>query len=124
MENGKKPYTVYAMIDDDSRILAINSDAFLFPTDLWIAIDSGYDDKCHYADEQYLDKPLMDERGVCRYKLADGVVQERTQEEMDAETVPPAPVMTVEEQIAELKAELESYAAAYEAAYQEGVQGA
>lgn len=97
MENEKKPYTVYAMIDDDSRILAINSDAFLFPTDLWIAIDSGYDDKCHYADEQYLDKPLMDERGICRYRLADGEVRERTRAEMDADYVPQEPTTTAQE---------------------------
>ena len=36
--------------------------------------------------------PIMDERGICYYKLEDGKPVERTQEEMDADYVEPTPI--------------------------------
>lgn len=58
----------------------------------WVLIDEGYGDKYNLCQENYLEKPLMDERGIHRYKLVDGKPVERTQEEMDADYVPPEPV--------------------------------
>ena len=42
-------YTVYIQIDDASRIIAINSSAFLSSTEGWVAIDRGLGDRYHHA---------------------------------------------------------------------------
>lgn len=83
------PYIVYVKTDDDNRIAAVNSSAFLRDMTGWTEIDSGYGDKYHHAQGNYFPKPIRDMRGICRYKLVDGVPVERTQEEMDADYVPP-----------------------------------
>ena len=80
-----KPYIVYVKTDDANRITAVNSSAFLPNTDGWTEIDSGYTQRHHHAQGNYFDKPIMDERGIYRYKLEGGKPVERMQEEMDAE---------------------------------------
>ena len=80
-----QPYRVLVRVDDAGRVVAINSSAFVADTGGWVEIDSGWGDRYHHAQGNYLDKPLMDERGVYRYKLVDGKVLERTPEEMDAD---------------------------------------
>lgn len=102
------PYGVYVLTDDAGRITAINSDAFLPDTTGWTKIDEGYGDKYHHAQGNYLDGPLLDERGIPRYKLTGGEVQARTREEIDGDYVPPVPTPTAEEQIAELRTALEA----------------
>lgn len=99
------PYIVYAKLDEENRITSINSSAFLRETDGWTEIDSGYGDKYHHAQGNYLPGPLMDERGIYRYKLADGKAVERTQEEMDADYVPPEVKPTDAERISKLESE-------------------
>ena len=83
-----KPYIVYVKTNDSGHIAAVNSSAFLPGTTGWTKIDSGYGDKYHHAQGNYFDKPIMDDRGVYRYKLVDGKPVERTQEEMDADYSP------------------------------------
>lgn len=88
---------VLVQIDDAGRVTAINSDAFV-SGDGWTAIDEGEGDRYRHAQNNYLLKPLTDERGVYRYKLVDGLVAQRTQAEMDADfDARPAPEPTVEE---------------------------
>lgn len=84
-------YLVYIRVDDVGRVVDINSSAFLQDTDGWVQIDSGHGDRFHHAQGNYLPGPLTDERGLYRYKLADGAVVERTPEEMDADWVDPEP---------------------------------
>lgn len=115
-----QPYIVYVKTDDTNRITAVNSSAFLRDTDGWTEIDSGHSDKYHHAQGNYFPQPIMDERGIWRYKLEDGAPVERTTEEMDADYEPPQTQPTQEERIATLEARL----AAYEAAYAEGVNEA
>ena len=103
-------YLVYIRVDDAGRVVDINSSAFLDGTDEWMPIDSGHGDRFHHAQGNYLPGPLMDERGVYRYKLEDGAVVERTQEEMDADWVEPEPAADP--------------MAAFEVAYLEGVNEA
>ena len=98
-----KPYIVYAKLDDANRITAVNSSAFLSDTDGWTEIDSGYGDKHHHAQGNYFPKPIMDERGIYRYKLEDGKPVERTQEEMDADYVPPVQKPSDKERITALE---------------------
>ena len=94
-----QPYIVYVRADDAGRITAINSSAFLQDTTGWAEIDSGYGDKHHHAQGNYFDKPLCDERGICRYKLVNGRPVERTQEEMDADYTPPEVKPTTEQRV-------------------------
>lgn len=84
-------YTVYIQIDDASRIIAINSSAFLPSTEGWIEIDRGLGDKYHHAQGNYLSKPLYEERGIPVYKYVDGEVLERSQEEIDSDYHEPVP---------------------------------
>lgn len=87
-----QPYGVYVKTDAQSRIIAINSSAFLPDVSGWTQIDQGHGDRYHHAQGNYLPGPLVDERGIFRYKLVDGQVVERTQEEMDADYTPPVAV--------------------------------
>lgn len=88
---------VLVQTDDAGRVTAINSDAFV-SGDGWTAIDEGEGDRYRHAQNNYLLKPLTDERGVYRYKLVDGLIAQRTQAEMDADfDALPAPEPTAEE---------------------------
>lgn len=108
-----QPYIVYVKADDANRITTINSSAFLTDTTGWTEIDSGYGDRYHHAQGNYLPRPLYDDRGICRYRsypfvdapsgeiiaryIKDGVeylILERTQEEMDADWIEPEVVPT------------------------------
>lgn len=100
-----QPYIVYVSADEAGRITAINSSEFLADVTGWTEIDSGYGDKYHHAQGNYFDKPLCDERGICRYKLVDGKPVERTQEEMDADYMPPEVKPTDAERISQLESE-------------------
>ena len=91
----KQLYVVSVKTDAEARITAVNSDAFLSDTKGWTAVDSGYGDRYHHAQGNYLPGPLKDERGVYRYRLEGGTVVERTAEEMDADlAAQPAQEMT------------------------------
>lgn len=103
MEFKIKPYGVYVKSDRADRITAIASSAFLPDTDGWTLIDQGQGDRYHHAQGNYLEKPLMDERGVLRYKLEDGKPVERTEEEMEADYVPPTPQPDLAAQVAQLQ---------------------
>lgn len=88
---------VLVQTDDAGRVTAINSDAFV-SGDGWTQIDEGEGDRYRHAQNNYLLKPLTDERGVYRYKLVDGLVAQRTQAEMDADfDARPAPEPTAQE---------------------------
>ena len=100
-----KPYIVYAKPDDANRITAVNSSAFLRDTDGWEEIDRGYGDKYHHAQGNYFSQPIIDNRGIYRYKLVDGKPVDRTQEEMDADYVPPEVKPTDAERISQLESE-------------------
>lgn len=82
-----EPYKVYVKTDEAGRVVAVVSSAFLQSTDGWTEIDSGYGDAYHHAQGNYLPLPIVDERGVYRYKLDGDVVADRTAEEMDADVV-------------------------------------
>ena len=92
-------YDVYVKPDEAGRITAINSSAFLSGTDGWVKIDHGVSDKFHHAQGNYCPKPIMDERGIYRYKLVDGKPIERTQEEMDGDYTPPEQRPTTEQRV-------------------------
>ena len=103
-----KPYIVYVKTDDENRIVAVDSSAFLENVDGWTEIDSGYGIRYYHAQGNYFDKPIMDERGIWRYRLVLGVPQERTQEDMDADYVPQTYKPSDAERIARLEEELKA----------------
>jgi len=78
-------HIVYVKTDEQARITAVNSSAFLPDTNGWTKIDSGDGDKFYHAQGNYFPRPIMDEGGILRYKLVDGVPAERTAEEMAAD---------------------------------------
>ena len=123
MEFEMLPHIVYIKTDEQNRITAVNSSAFIPNPSEWTEIDSGFGDKYHHAQGNYFEKPIIDDRGIWRYKLEDGKPVERTQKEMGAdwEARPePVPKPNDADRIAALEAQL----AAYEAAYLEGVNEA
>ena len=95
----EKPYKVLVRVDSAGRVVAINSSAFVPDATGWTEVDSGWGDRYHHAQGNYLPLPLMDERGVYRYKLSGGAVVERTQAEMDADYTPPEQKPTTEQRV-------------------------
>lgn len=113
MEFEMQPYIVYVKTDEQNRITAINSSAFILDPSGWVETDSGFGDKYHHAQGNYFDKPIMDERGIWRYKLENGKPVERTQEEMDADYVPYVKQPDAKDiEIAELKEQVAALSAA------------
>lgn len=122
-----QPYIVYIKPDEQNRIQAVNSSAFLRDTDGWVEIDRGFGDCFHHAQGNYFPKPIYDERGIMRYMIARSIdwpdrkmefpfereddaepwaVYERTQAEMDADYIPPVPQPDPTERIAALEEQL------------------
>lgn len=95
----EQTYKVLVRVDAAGRVVEINSDAFVADTTGWVEIDHGAGDKYHHAQGNYMPGPLMDERGVYRYKLMDGKVVERTKEEMDSDYTPPEQRPTTEQRV-------------------------
>ena len=107
MEEIINAYKVYIKTDDNNLVTAINSSAFLSDPAGWIEIDEGEGDKYHHAQGNYLPKGLMTDDGIYQYKYADGTVQERTPEDIQAERnarPEPPQLMTLEEITAALNA--------------------
>lgn len=77
-------YIVYIRTDERGVITAVNSSAFTDGIG-WTEIDRGGGDRCHHAQGHYLPGNLMEEDGVYNYKLTDGTVAERTEEEKEAD---------------------------------------
>lgn len=107
MENEMQPYIVYVKPDEQGLIIAVNSSAFLTDLTGWVEIDSGYGDKYHHAQGNFFEKPIYDERGICRYKLVDGKPVERPREEMDADEILFEQPKTEDERITALEEQIE-----------------
>ena len=97
------PYKVLVRVDDAGRVVEINSSAFITNTDGWTEIDSGWGDKFHHAQGNYLESPLIDERGLFLYKLENGQVVKRSAAEVEADYKPQPTVPTQEERLAALE---------------------
>lgn len=77
-------YHVYVQTDEQDRITAINSSAFV-SRDWGTEIGSGPDGKHHHAQGNYLPRPVYTHDGIPRYKLEDGQAVERSEEEIEAD---------------------------------------
>ena len=87
------PYHVYVQTDDQGRITAVNSSAFVSAE--WGAeIDSGFGDRFHHAQGNYFPSGIYTQDGIPRYKLVENAARERTEEEIqtDRDAIP-APIV-------------------------------
>ena len=102
---------VYVLPDADGRITRIDGGITvgnIRDFNGWVLIDEGTGDRYNLCQGNYLPGPLMDERGIYRYKLVDGAAVERTQEEMDADYVVQEPKPSTDERVAQLEAQNEA----------------
>lgn len=77
-----KPYIVYVKVSDSGYIIDINSSAFLADLSGWVAIDEGFGDEHHHAQNNYLPKPIITDGGAYRYKMFYGDAVECSAEEI------------------------------------------
>lgn len=105
MALGIQSYKVFVKVDTNDCVVAINSNAFIYDFTDWIEIDSGMGDKYHHAQNHYLNNPIVDNRGIYRYKLVNNELVERSVAEMDADYVEPVIKQSNEERITELEAQ-------------------
>lgn len=102
------PYHVYVQTDEQGRITAVNSSAFV-GADWGTEIDQGYGDQYHHAQGNYFPQPIYTEDGIPRYKLEEGQAVERTEEEIAADRAAlPEPEPTETEKLRRRVAELEN----------------
>ena len=94
-------YIVYAQTDDNGVITAINSSAFI-SGEGWAEIDCGTGDIYHHAQSSYLEQGLTDGDGIYNYRLADGKIVLRS----DEEKAPERARISAAVEIAELKRKL------------------
>ena len=90
---------VFIKTDSQDRITAVNSEIFISDFSGWVEIDSGDGDKFAHAQGNYLPKPLTDGNRIYRYKYENGVISERSEEEMAADMVAPEPAITTEQRL-------------------------
>ena len=98
---------VYVLCDSESRVLRLEGE-YSLPADLtgWTKIDEGSGDRFSLAQSHYCAKPLYD-GAVPRYKLVDGVLVERTAEEIEADKAKlPKPAPTTTERVTSLEEQL------------------
>lgn len=115
MDAAYEQYIVYVQTDDQSRITAINSSAFVGLG--WGAeIERGTGDKYHHAQNHYLAAPLYTSDGIPRYKLAEGKAVERTEAELEADRLP----IVKARRIAKSKTDLADYLAAHPMEWTDG----
>ena len=88
-----EPYHVYVQTDEQGRIIAVNSSAFV-SAEWGTEIDSGFGDGFHHAQGNYFPQPIYTRDGIPRYKLVENAAQERTEEEIqtDRDAIP-APIV-------------------------------
>ena len=81
-------YKVFVRTDNEGRVIEINSSAFITDSEGWTEIDSGSGDKYHHAQGNYLNMPLVVDNGAYRYKLIEGDVVERSEDEILSDSKP------------------------------------
>ena len=73
-------YIVFAKVDENGVITAINSSAFVDGIG-WTEIDRGEGDRFHHAQGNYLEHGLTGDDGIYNYKLVDGIPVLRSDDE-------------------------------------------
>lgn len=99
---------VYILTDSENRITRLDGGYSIsnVDTSTWTLIDEGTGDKYNLCQSHYLDKPLMTIDGIYQYKYVDGVITERTAEEIEADRASQPQPEPTEESIYDLCVEL------------------
>lgn len=101
---------VYILTDAAGRVLRLEGE-YSLPADLtgWTMVEEGEPcDRLNLAQSHYLPHPLLTHDGLYRYKLADGQIVERSEDELEAEREELPEPETAPEENAALKAQLAS----------------
>lgn len=96
-------FKVYIRTDEQGRIIAINSDAFLINTEGWTLLDEGEGDRFYHAQGNYFEKPLFTDDGLFRYKYENNKVVCRSEEEKEEDRNKTIPTQSLEERVAALE---------------------
>lgn len=99
-------YSVYVQTDENNNIITVNSSAFLFDIIGWTKIDEGTTDREHHAQGNYFDKPIVNLKGIYRYKLVNGKAVEKAEADITAEENAITKVIDKQNQIVALKIQL------------------
>lgn len=77
---------VYVLLNEQNMVTRLEGE-YSLPSDLtnWTLIDEGYGDKFSLAQSHYLAKPLYTNDGIPQYKLDNGIVTPRTEDEIEAD---------------------------------------
>ena len=110
---------VYVQTDDQGRIIRCEG-GYTTPEDLtgWVQIDEGTGDRYNLCQSHYFADGIYTTDGIPRYKLVDGQVVERTEEEIAADRLAPAKSA----KIAKSKADLETYLNTHPLTWTDGQQ--
>ena len=68
---------VYIKVNENHEITEVNSEIFIDDYNGFIEIDQGSGDKYVHAQNNYFDKPLIDDEGNYNYLFINGKVYER-----------------------------------------------
>lgn len=81
-----KKSRVYVLLNEQNMVTRLEGE-YSLPSDLtnWTLIDEGYGDKYNLAQSHYLAKPLYTQDGIPQYKLDNGIVTPRTEDEIEAD---------------------------------------
>ena len=90
---------VFIKTDSKNRITAVDSEIFISDTSGWMEIDRGDGDKFAHAQGNYFPKPIMNEKGIYRYKFENGEISERSEDEMAADMPTPEYSVTTEQRM-------------------------
>ena len=81
-------FSVYVKLDENGRIIDINSNLFLNDLSGWVEVARGAGDSFQHAQGNYLPKPIFN-MGVPVYKMEMGEIKERSEEEIRADIKAP-----------------------------------
>ena len=81
-------FSVFVKVDENGRIIDINSSLFLKDHSGWVEVARGVGDRFQHAQGNYLPKPVFN-MGVPAYKMEMGEIKERSEEEIRADIKAP-----------------------------------
>jgi len=71
---------VYIRVNKQNEIIEVGSNVFIENFDNWIFVDEGFGDKYAHAQNQYLEKPIIDDNGIYNYIFKNNKITEKTKE--------------------------------------------
>lgn len=111
-------YSVFVQTDLRSRVVAVNSSAFV-GVGWGVLVDESVGDRYHHAQGNYFEGGLYTDDGIPRYKLVDGAPVLRTEEEIQADRPDPLPQAKADRQD-ENKVALASWLASHPLTWADG----